>query len=262
MLRLLIVSVPNGPSFEIGEKISSFHDIPFFTLEFTPSEQDSYFLDKIPEITLDTNDKTSGSGSSQDIRDPKLLDKDKLLNSTSPYICDYQSISDDEYTVLSQTDQWICVSQIPDERLVSLANKVVFLNSSDNNAIDWFSKRRKCKCCGNVHHLEDKPSKISGICDRCGSDLIIMDCDKSDVVKRSFMKWRNSFWRLQNAAKEKGCYRTYGVDKFKSFDDLCSRINIDYRGFIVKKKSWYNVLDINDFGPDDFEIGDLLPEEL
>jgi len=260
MLRLLIISVPGGPMFECGERISSFHRLPFFTFELIPHEADTYFTDKIPEITMDTGDMTSGSGQQQYVRDPRLLEKDKQLDSAKaiPQINDYRSITDKEYSILSETKQWICVSQIPDERLADLATAVVFLNTSDNKAIEWFSKRRKCPSCGNVHHLEDKPPKNAGICDRCGTDLIIKPEDNPSMIKKQFTQWRNSFWRLQTQAKHKNRYRVYSVDKFNKLYDLISRINLDYRGYISKPETWYKGIQVDvhggGLGPTEIEI--------
>ena len=259
MLRLLLYSVPGCPVFETAERLSSFHKIPFFTFEFVPEDRDSYFLDKIPEITLDTNDMTSGSGQAQLIRDPASMAKDKMLDSfrAVPNVA-YKSVNDNELSILSAQDQWICVTQIPDDRLIDLATHVIFFNTSDKAAIDWFSKRRKCPSCGNIHHLDDKPSKYMNVCDRCGTELIIKPEDDVKAIKLQYTEWRNAFWRFEVKAKHMDCHRTYAVEKFDNLNDLVLKVNRDYRSFIERKQDWYSkvIKDVkgDGMGPGDVEV--------
>ena len=44
------------------------------------------------------------------------------------------------------------------------------------------SGRRACVTCGATYHIEHVPPKTEGICDKCGSALILRDDDKPDTV--------------------------------------------------------------------------------
>lgn len=268
MLRLLGIGISGTPLMEVFERISEFHDIPYFTFETVPYTEQSYFSapadgalycnsDQISEITLDTNDLSSGSGQCQQTRDPRGMEVNKQLSSLSPIVIPYRSVDDAELAAISEYDQWFCATMIPDERLIDLATHVIFFNISDKGAIDWFSKRRKCMSCGNVHHLEDKPSRLPNVCDRCGTEMVIKPEDEPKAIKRQFQEWRNLFWRFEMKAKAKDCFRVYAVEKFADINELILKVNRDYRGLIVKKKDWYlDAKDIDEisFGPDSTEI--------
>jgi adenylate kinase len=45
------------------------------------------------------------------------------------------------------------------------------------------SGRRTCKKCGHVWHVEFDPTKVPGICDRCGSELYQRDDDRAETVR-------------------------------------------------------------------------------
>lgn len=257
MLRLLIIGISGTPIFETAERLSQFHNIPFLTFEINPYDGDSYFSDKIPEIRLDTNDMRAGSGSANMERDPGKMEKVKMLDRDKAVVLPYQSISDIELQSISQIDQGICVTQIPDTRLIDWSTHVCFLNCSDKNAIRWFSQRLKCPSCGNTHHLEDMPPKMYGICDRCGTDLIQQDEDRPEYIKQQFLEWRNLFWRFEMLSKRDGKFRAFAVDKFSSLEDLISRVNMSYRGHI-ERRDWYHrnlgEVDGSGVGPLDIDI--------
>lgn len=62
-------------------------------------------------------------------------------------------------------------------------DSVINLNVSDEEIVRRLSTRRVCKVCGAVYNVVTNPSKAEGICDRCGSPLILRDDDKPEVVK-------------------------------------------------------------------------------
>ena len=54
----------------------------------------------------------------------------------------------------------------------------------DENIINRMSGRRVCVACGATYHLVHIPTKVEGICDRCGEALILRDDDKPETVKK------------------------------------------------------------------------------
>ena len=54
----------------------------------------------------------------------------------------------------------------------------------DENIIDRMSGRRACVGCGGTYHLVYIPTKVEGICDACGAELILRDDDKPETVKK------------------------------------------------------------------------------
>ncbi len=43
--------------------------------------------------------------------------------------------------------------------------------------------RRACPVCGATYHLEAAPPKKEGVCDNCGSELVLREDDKPETVQ-------------------------------------------------------------------------------
>ncbi|OYO91307.1 hypothetical protein CG709_12775 [Lachnotalea glycerini] len=54
----------------------------------------------------------------------------------------------------------------------------------DENIISRMAGRRACLSCGATYHIKHIPTKVEGICDRCGNELILRDDDKPDTVNK------------------------------------------------------------------------------
>lgn len=52
----------------------------------------------------------------------------------------------------------------------------------DSNIVNRMSGRRACLNCGATYHLEHIPTKVEGICDTCGAQLVLRDDDKPETV--------------------------------------------------------------------------------
>ena len=54
----------------------------------------------------------------------------------------------------------------------------------DENIIDRMAGRRACVSCGGTYHVVYNPTKVEGVCDACGGQLILRDDDKPETVKK------------------------------------------------------------------------------
>ena len=54
----------------------------------------------------------------------------------------------------------------------------------DENIVKRMGGRRACVSCGATYHVVNVPPKKEGICDKCGSDLILRDDDKPETVQK------------------------------------------------------------------------------
>ena len=54
----------------------------------------------------------------------------------------------------------------------------------DENIVNRMSGRRACLACGATYHIVHIPTKVVGICDRCGKELVLRDDDKPETVKK------------------------------------------------------------------------------
>lgn len=52
----------------------------------------------------------------------------------------------------------------------------------DENIVNRMSGRRACINCGATYHLVHIPTKVEGICDTCGNELVLRDDDKPETV--------------------------------------------------------------------------------
>ena len=57
----------------------------------------------------------------------------------------------------------------------------------DENIIKRMSGRRACVNCGATYHIVNVPPRKEGICDKCGSELILRDDDKEETVTLDMM---------------------------------------------------------------------------
>lgn len=54
----------------------------------------------------------------------------------------------------------------------------------DDNIINRMSGRRACLNCGATYHIISIPTKVEGVCDRCGSQVVLRDDDQPETVKK------------------------------------------------------------------------------
>lgn len=54
----------------------------------------------------------------------------------------------------------------------------------DENIVNRMSGRRACLNCGATYHIVSIPTKVEGICDRCGEKVVLRDDDQPETVKK------------------------------------------------------------------------------
>ena len=62
-------------------------------------------------------------------------------------------------------------------------DRVVDIEVPDEKIMARLSGRRVCEVCGASYHLEYKPSKAEGVCDKCGGKTVLRKDDHPDTVK-------------------------------------------------------------------------------
>ena len=74
-----------------------------------------------------------------------------------------------------------------DAALAAINDKVDYainVEVPDENIINRMSGRRACVACGATYHIVHIPTKVEGVCDKCGAELILRDDDKPETVKK------------------------------------------------------------------------------
>lgn len=81
-----------------------------------------------------------------------------------------------------------------DDALAQMDEKIDFainVEVPDENIVKRMAGRRACVDCGATYHLQYIPTKVEGICDVCGSDLILREDDKPETVQKRLDVYHN-----------------------------------------------------------------------
>ena len=74
----------------------------------------------------------------------------------------------------------------------------------DANIVNRMAGRRACLKCGATYHTEFAAPKKEGICDKCGSELVLRDDDKPETVKKRLEVYHEQTHPLIDYYKKKG----------------------------------------------------------
>lgn len=77
----------------------------------------------------------------------------------------------------------------------------------DENIINRMGGRRACLTCGATYHLVYIPTKVDGICDHCGSELVLRDDDKPETVQKRLLVYHEQTQPLIDFYKERDVLR-------------------------------------------------------
>lgn len=83
-------------------------------------------------------------------------------------------------------------------------DKVIDIEVPDEKIAERMSGRRVCPQCGASYHIEYKKPQKEGICNSCGSELIIRKDDKPEVVLDRLNVYHTQTEPLISFYKEKG----------------------------------------------------------
>jgi len=84
---------------------------------------------------------------------------------------------------------------------------VIHVTLDDEAIVERLSNRRNCPSCGEVYHLVSKPPEKEGVCDRCGSELVLRDDDKPEVIRNRLEVYREKTRPLLERYGERGLVR-------------------------------------------------------
>lgn len=85
---------------------------------------------------------------------------------------------------------------------------VIYLDVSDEEIIKRISGRVICEKCQAPYHKEYSPSKVDGVCDKCGGTLYTRDDDKPETVRNRLDVFRKNTFPLVDFYKNKGLLTT------------------------------------------------------
>lgn len=127
--------------------------------------------------------------------------------------------------VLDGFPRTIPQAEVLDRALTELGDQIdhaIDVDVPDENIIKRMSGRRACLTCGATYHIEHIPPKQEGICDTCGSPLVLRDDDRPETVKNRLDVYHRQTQPLIEYYEKKGVLRT--VDGTKPMEEVFAAI--------------------------------------
>ena len=127
--------------------------------------------------------------------------------------------------VLDGFPRTIPQAEVLDKAVSELNDKIDFainVDVKDESIIKRMSGRRACLKCGATYHIEHIPPKTEGICDTCGSELVLRDDDKPETVKKRLTVYHDQTQPLIDYYNKKNILRE--VDGSQDMKDVFAAI--------------------------------------
>lgn len=112
-----------------------------------------------------------------------------------------------------------------DEALAKIGEKMdyaVDVDVPDENIINRMGGRRACVNCGSTYHIVNIPTKVEGICDKCGKEVILRDDDKPETVQKRLHVYHEQTQPLIDYYKNQGILKS--VDGTRPMDTVFADI--------------------------------------
>ena len=100
--------------------------------------------------------------------------------------------------------------------------RAIYFDLNQDVLISRIVNRRSCPVCGEIYNLKYKPTKVEGICDKCGSELTQRKDDTEEVAKARFETYFRETAPLIDYYKNKGVLRTINAEG--SIDEVWERL--------------------------------------
>ena len=83
-------------------------------------------------------------------------------------------------------------------------DKVIEINVADETIKQRVSGRRVCEGCGASYHIEYKPSKVEGVCDKCSGNTVIRKDDQPETVLKRLVEYHEKTAPLKDYYEKQG----------------------------------------------------------
>ena len=98
-----------------------------------------------------------------------------------------------------------------DAALSKIGQKMDFaidVDVPDSHIVKRMSGRRACLSCGATYHIVSIPTKVEGICDKCGSEVVLRDDDKPETVQKRLSVYHEQTQPLIDYYNRQGILKT------------------------------------------------------
>ena len=130
--------------------------------------------------------------------------------------------------VLDGFPRTIPQAQVLDDALEKLGERIDYaidVDVPDENIVRRMSGRRACLKCGATYHVEHIPPKKEGVCDACGSELVLRDDDRAQTVSNRLKVYHEQTQPLIEYYANEGILKTVDgtmdmMDVFGAIKDI------------------------------------------
>lgn len=131
---------------------------------------------------------------------PDELVVDLVVDRVKQDDCENGYVFDGFPRTIPQAEALDTALKVIDEKIDYAVNVEV----PDSNIVERMSGRRACLNCGATYHLQYIPTKTEGICDVCGSKLVLRDDDKPETVLKRLNVYHEQTQPLIDYYKNQG----------------------------------------------------------
>lgn len=127
--------------------------------------------------------------------------------------------------VLDGFPRTIPQAEVLDKTLTEMGEKMDYaidVDVPDENIVKRMGGRRACINCGATYHIVNIPTKVEGVCDKCGSETVLRDDDKPETVQKRLRVYHEQTQPLIDYYKNQGILKT--VDGTRPMSDVFASI--------------------------------------
>ena len=100
--------------------------------------------------------------------------------------------------------------------------KAIYFDLNQDILISRIVNRRSCPKCGEIYNIKFKPTKVEGICDKCGAELTQRKDDNEETAKARFDTYFKETAPLIDYYKNNGVLKS--IDAEGSIDEVWERL--------------------------------------
>lgn len=112
-----------------------------------------------------------------------------------------------------------------DKKLAEMEEKMDYaidVDVPDENIVNRMGGRRACVNCGSTYHIVSIPTKVEGICDKCGNEVVLRDDDKPETVQKRLKVYHEQTQPLIDYYNSQGILKS--VNGVRPMEDVYAEI--------------------------------------
>lgn len=159
------------------------------------------FIDKYNYVQLSTGDllrsailKGSDIGAlvKENMDQGKLIPDEIMISLVKNYL---DTQVDKKSIILDGFPRTVIQAESLDSMLSArndLIDKVIYFKIDPQILIERLVGRRTCILCGEIYHVDIRPSKFNTICDKCGGNIVQRSDDKKEVIVERLIQFEKN----------------------------------------------------------------------